>query len=195
MCGKSPWTVLVPDNVYELFDFISKISALSEKRSAHYVIFILASAALFRLDCLTFSSQIQVERFDKQSSDIRASPKRKVWCHDIAAVPESVRENPRHLNYRRSQELDLSATLTWRISRQDLSLHPHFIQPTRELKANDHRQRRVFADRTLEQLEVDPNLAEKSFLVTRIIFRWIDTLMNKIVGFMDDPNPQEIHQH
>ena len=76
---------------------------------------------------------------------------------NIAAVRESVRENPRRSISRRSQELGLSVTLTWRILRRDLGLHPYKIQLTRnlteELKVNDYRQRRVFADWILEQLE------------------------------------------
>ncbi|KYN09543.1 hypothetical protein ALC57_18330 [Trachymyrmex cornetzi] len=36
---------------------------------------------------------------------------------------------------------------------RDLGLHPYKIQLTQELKVNDHRQRRVFADWALEQLE------------------------------------------
>jgi len=67
------------------------------------------------------------------------------------------------------QEFGLSATSTWRILRRDLGLHPYKIQLTQELKVNDHRQRRVFVDWVLEQLEVNPNFA-KSFLAMRPIF-------------------------
>jgi len=38
---------------------------------------------------------------------------------NIAAVRESVQENPRRSISRRSQELGLSATSTWRILRRD----------------------------------------------------------------------------
>jgi len=82
---------------------------------------------------------------------------------NIAAVRESVRENPRRSISRRSQELGLSAT--WRILRRDLDLHPYKIQLIQELKVNNHRQCRVFADWILEQLEVNPNFAKE------IIFR------------------------
>jgi len=75
-------------------------------------------------------------------------------------VCENVRENPRRSNSRRSQELGLSATSTWRILRRDLGLNPYKVQLTQELKVNDHRQR-VFADWVLEQLEVNPNFAKQ----------------------------------
>ena len=74
---------------------------------------------------------------------------------------ESVRENPRRSISRCSQELGLSAILTWWILRRGLGLHPYKIQLTQELKVNDHRQRRVFADWVLEQLEVNPNFAKQ----------------------------------
>jgi len=53
-------------------------------------------------------------------------------AENIAAVHESVRENPRRSISRRSQEL--SATSTWRILRRDLSLHPYKIQLIQQLK-------------------------------------------------------------
>jgi len=71
-------------------------------------------------------------------------------AENIAAVRESVWENPKRSISRRSQELGLSATSTWRILHRDLGLHPYKIQLIKELKVNDHRQRRVFADWVLE---------------------------------------------
>ncbi|KAL4704859.1 hypothetical protein ACJJTC_019437 [Scirpophaga incertulas] len=59
-------------------------------------------------------------------------------AENIAAVRESVQENPRKSISRRSQELVLFATSTWRIVRRDLGLHPYEIQLTKELKASDH---------------------------------------------------------
>ncbi|EFN75580.1 hypothetical protein EAI_08636, partial [Harpegnathos saltator] len=67
-------------------------------------------------------------------------------AENIAAVSESVQENPRQSIPRRAQELGLSQTSTWRILRRDLGLHPYKIQLAQELKVNDHRQRRLFAD-------------------------------------------------
>jgi len=73
-------------------------------------------------------------------------PRNAKSAENIAAVRESVRENLRRSISRRSQELGLSVTSTWRILRRDLGLHPYKIQLSQELKVNDHRQRRVFAD-------------------------------------------------
>ena len=78
-------------------------------------------------------------------------------AENIAAVRESVREYPRQSISRRSQELGLSQTTTRRILRRDLGLHPYKIQSTQELKVNDRRQRRVFAEWALERLATDPN--------------------------------------
>jgi len=60
-------------------------------------------------------------------------------AENIAAVYESVRENPKWSISRRSQELGLSATSIWQILHRDLDLHPYKIQLTQELKVNDHR--------------------------------------------------------
>jgi len=94
-------------------------------------------------------------------------------AENIAAVRESVQENPRR-SISRSQELGLSATSTWRILCRDLSLHRYKIQLTQELKVNDHRQRHVFADWILEQLEVNPNFAKQ------IIFSEAHFWMNEL---------------
>ena len=65
---------------------------------------------------------------------------------NIAAVNESVYENPNLSVPRRSQELGISQISTWRILRKDLGLHPYKIQLTQELKPNDHSLRRRFVD-------------------------------------------------
>ena len=83
---------------------------------------------------------------------------------NIAAVNESVHENPNLSVPRRSQELGISQTSTWRIWRKDLGLHPYKIQWTQELKPNDHSLRRRFVDWALEQLEVGANFGKKNHL-------------------------------
>jgi len=109
-----------------------------------------------------------------------------------AAVRESVRENPKRSISRRSQELGLSATLTWRILRRDLG--PYKIQLTQELKINDHRQRRVFADWVLEQLEVNLNFAKQIIFSDEAHF-WMKGYVNKQnCRIWNDTNPREIHQ-
>jgi len=108
-------------------------------------------------------------------------------------VRESVRENPRRSISHRSQELGLS-TSTWRILRRDLGLHPYKIQLIQELKVNDHRQRRVFADWVLEQLEVNPNFAKQIIFSDEAHF-WMNGYVNKQnCRIWDDTNPHEIHQ-
>lgn len=71
-----------------------------------------------------------------QPTPIRQRNARSI--ENIAAVRDSVRENPRQSISRRSQELGLSATSTWRILRRDLGMHAYKIQLTQELKVNDH---------------------------------------------------------
>ncbi|XP_078038620.1 uncharacterized protein LOC144470903 [Augochlora pura] len=65
-------------------------------------------------------------------------------AENIAAVRESVQENPRQSIPRRAQELGLSQSSTWRILRLDLGLHLYKIHLTQKLKVNDHRQRHFF---------------------------------------------------
>lgn len=113
---------------------------------------------------------------------------------NIAAVRESVRENPRLSIPRRAQELGLSSTSTWRILHKDLGLHPYKVQLTQELKPNDHRQRREFAEWALEQLEVDPHFGRKIIFSDEAHF-WLSGFVNKQnCRIWSDENPQEIHQ-
>ena len=53
---------------------------------------------------------------------------------NIAAVNESVEEDPNLSIRRRSQELGLCPSTTWKILRKDLGLHPYKIQLVQELK-------------------------------------------------------------
>ncbi|XP_022163933.1 uncharacterized protein LOC111029282 [Myzus persicae] len=89
---------------------------------------------------------------------------------NIAAVCDSVRGNPRQSISRRSQDLGLSATSTWRILRRNLGLHLYKIQLTQELKVTDHTQHRVFAYWAQGQLEVDPNFAKKIIFSDEALF-------------------------
>lgn len=113
---------------------------------------------------------------------------------NIAAVNESVRENPTLSISRRSQELGLSETSTWRILREDLSLHPYKIQLTQELKPNDHSLRRRFADWALEQLEVDVNFDKKIIFSDEAHF-WLNGFVNKQnCRIWGESNPQQTQQ-
>jgi len=115
-------------------------------------------------------------------------------AENIAAVRKSVRENPRRSIFRRLQELGLSTISTWRILRRDLGLHSYKLQLTQELKINDHRQHRVFADWVLEQLEVNPNFAKQIIFSDETHF-WMNRYVNKQnCRIWDDTNPREVHQ-
>ena len=107
---------------------------------------------------------------------------------------DSVRENPRQTISRRAQELSLSETSLRRILHLDLGMHPYKIQLTQELKINDHRQRRIFADWALEQLEVDPEFGRKIIFSDEAHF-WINGNVNKQnCRYWAENNPQEVHQ-
>lgn len=99
-------------------------------------------------------------------------------AENIAAVRESVQENPKQSINRRAQELGLSSTSTWRILRRDLKLHPYKIQLTQELKPNDHRQRLTFANWALGQLEQDPAFGRNIMFSDEAHF-WLNGFVNK----------------
>jgi len=67
------------------------------------------------------------------------------------------------------------------------------IQLTQDLKINDHRQRRVFADWILEQLEINPNFAKQIIFSDEAHF-WMNGYVNKQNCRIWDANPREIHQ-
>ena len=113
---------------------------------------------------------------------------------NIAAVNQSVREDPNLSVSRRSQELGISQTSTWRILRLDLGLYPYKIQLTQELKPNDHSLRRNFADWVLEQLEVDANFGEKIIFSDEAHF-WLNGFVNKQnCRIWGESNPQQMQQ-
>jgi hypothetical protein len=89
----------------------------------------------------------------------RANPVRTP--QNIAAVAENVRQRPRTSIRRRALELNISYTSTQRILRKDLGLWPYKVQLVQELKARDHPLRYQFAVWACEQLETDPDFAQK----------------------------------
>jgi len=115
-------------------------------------------------------------------------------AENIAAVRESVRENPRRSISHRSQELGLSATSTFLANFASGLEPPYKIQLTQELKVNDHRQRRRFVDWVLEQLEVNPNFAKQIIFSNEAHF-WMNGYVNKQnYRIWNDTNPRKIHQ-
>lgn len=78
--------------------------------------------------------------------------------------------------------------------RRDLGLHPYKIQLTQELKVNDHRQRRLFAEWASERLEEDPTFGRKIIFSDEAHF-WMNGFVNKQnCRIWSDANPQEVHQ-
>lgn len=80
---------------------------------------------------------------------------------NIAAVRESVAENPDTSIRHRAQELNLSTTTLHRILTNDLSLHAYKIQLAQELKPDDHLKRRTFVNWLQEQRQVDADFSQK----------------------------------
>ena len=65
---------------------------------------------------------------------------------------------------RRFHALGISATLLWRILRNDLGLDPYKIELTQELKPLDQQKRRMFVNWAEQQLFI-----EKSFSALKLI--------------------------
>jgi Helix-turn-helix domain (DUF4817) len=113
---------------------------------------------------------------------------------NIAAVRESVANDPNVSIPRRSQQLEISQTTLWRILRKDLGLRAYKIALTQELKVTDHRMRRIFSDWALEQLETDPEFHKKIITSDEAHF-WLNGFVNKQnCRIWSEANPQVIHE-
>lgn len=115
-----------------------------------------------------YSAQVirrTVEKFEREFTlQDKRPPRRQRKARseeNIAAAAASIADEPNLSISRRSQQLGLSQTSTWRILRKDLGLHPYKVVLTQELKPNDHRLRREFADWALEHLECDSDFGQK----------------------------------
>lgn len=80
---------------------------------------------------------------------------------NIAAVAQSVQEEPSTSTRHRSQELNISRTSLMRILHKDLGMTPYKVQLVQELKPHDHPQRFRFANWALERLEEDEHFYRK----------------------------------
>ena len=139
-----------------------------------------------------------VDRFRTTYSlrdDVQATRTRNVRTPEtIAAVNESVEEDPNLSILRRAQVLGLCPSTTWKILRRDIGLHPYKIQLVQELKPRDHHMRRCFADWAQEQLETDP------FFYRKIVFSdeahfWLNGFVNKQnCRIWSEDNPQQFLQ-
>lgn len=113
---------------------------------------------------------------------------------NIAAVEASVEVNENLSVSRRSAELGLSPMTTWRILRHDLGLHPYKMVLAQELKPNDHRLRREFADWALEEMEGDPDFHRKIIFSDEAHF-WLNGFVNKQnCRYWSAENPRVVHE-
>ncbi|KZC13180.1 hypothetical protein WN55_05513, partial [Dufourea novaeangliae] len=112
---------------------------------------------------------------------------------NIAAVNESVENEPTTSISRRSQELGIYYGSLWRILHTDLHLHAYKIQLTQEFKKRDYLQRRNFARLIIER-------ATDSLFSSEILFCdeahfTIDRFVNKHnYRIWGDENPCVIHK-
>lgn len=93
-------------------------------------------------------------------------------AENIAAVRESVAENPGTSIRHRSQQIDIPRSSLHRILTKYLNLHPYKIQLTQELKPADHALRRVFVNWVLQSQQVDSEFSNKIKLTPCDFFLW-----------------------
>lgn len=123
---------------------------------------------------------------------VRARSKRSV--ENIAAVRESVAANPKLSIPRRSQQLGIAQTTTWRILRKDLALKAYKIQLTQELKPADHRQRRIFVDWVLQNKAVNNDFSKRIIFSDEAHFHLDGYVNRQNCRIWGHENPREIHE-
>jgi hypothetical protein len=115
-------------------------------------------------------------------------------AENIAAVSESVAEDPNVSIPRRSQELGLSYGTLWRILHLDLHLHPYKVQLTQQLKPADHSQRRRYVEWVLEQQAVDGDFSNKIFFSDEAHFSLCGYVNKQNCRIWGSENPQVIEE-
>lgn len=107
-----------------------------------------------------------------------------------------MRENSRHTIPRSAQELGISPTSTWRILRHDLGLHPYKMQLTQELKPNDYRHLRAFADWAIDSRGVGSwsYIWAKSQVEWGCWFLFIGFVNKQNYQIWNDEIPRKIYQ-
>jgi hypothetical protein len=109
-----------------------------------------------------------IKKFEEigQVSEVKSPVRRRRVrsAENIAAVAESVAENPRMSIPRRSQQLHITQTSLHRILHKDLHLHAYKVQLVQELKPRDHEQRRTFVQWALRMQENIPQFLSKIIL-------------------------------
>lgn len=112
--------------------------------------------------------------------DIKPSTRiRRVRTEEnIAAVSASVFDDREMSIRRRSQQLGLCYSTTWKILRKDLCVKPYKIQLVQELKPHDLPQRLTFGEWALAKLEEDPLFYRKIVFSDEAHF-WLNGYVNK----------------
>ncbi|XP_054744546.1 uncharacterized protein LOC129248965 [Anastrepha obliqua] len=113
---------------------------------------------------------------------------------NIAAVSASVNDDHQLSIHRRSQQLGLCYSTTWKILRMDLGVKPFKIQLVQELKPNDLPQRRIFGEWALGKLAENPHFYRKIVLSDEAHFR-INWYVNKqYCQFWSEDQPEELQE-
>uniref|UniRef100_A0A1L8EI80 Putative transposable element n=3 Tax=Haematobia irritans TaxID=7368 RepID=A0A1L8EI80_HAEIR len=97
---------------------------------------------------------------------------------NIASVSESVAEDREMSIRRRSQQLGLCYSTSWKILRENLGVKQYKIQLVQELKPNDLPQRRIFSEWALEKLAENP-LFYRQILFSDEAHFWLNGYVNK----------------
>lgn len=111
---------------------------------------------------------------------------------NIAAVAESVEEDPNLSISRRSQQLGISATSLWRILHLDLHLHPYKVQLVQKLERGDHEMRRVYADWVLEKQAENPDFSNQIFFTDEAHFHLGGYVNSQNCRIWGSENPQVV---
>lgn len=119
--------------------------------------------------------ETQMTLFDN-TRPIRPHPARSE--ENIAMVMESLDNDRDESIRRRSQQLGLSYSTTWRILRKDLGLRAYKIQLVQELKPADLPMRHRFSVWALGKLEEDPLFSTKILFSDEAHF-WLNGYVNK----------------
>lgn len=110
----------------------------------------------------------------------------------VAAVADSVEEDPDLSIRRRAQAVGLCASTLWKILRKDHSLKAYKIQLVQELKPLDPLLRRQFGEWAENELEVDPLFYRKILFSDEAHF-WLNGYVNKQnCRIWSEDNPRQI---
>ncbi|CAK9817074.1 Transposable element Tc3 transposase [Anthophora quadrimaculata] len=121
-------------------------------------------------------------------------PKTVRTNENIAAVCESVKNEPTTSISRRSQELGISYGSVWRILHADLHLPAYRIQLTQELKEKDHLQRRNFASWIIEQRTTDPLFSTNILFSGEAHFTMDGVVSKENCVIWGNENPRDIRE-